>query len=87
MFRKISLINGLNVRPIILDSEFFELSFILVVPGAESSFLFLGECASAGKVALSPIAHLDVLADVVLVGDLGVALDHCELLLVLAGGD
>jgi hypothetical protein len=49
--------------------------------------LFFGEGAGTCKVVLSAIAHLDVLTDEVLVGDLGVAFYNGELLLVLAGGD
>jgi hypothetical protein len=57
------------------------------VPGSQSTALLLGEGTGTGDIVLTPISHLDVLGDVVLVGDFGIALDHCKLLLVLAGGD
>ena len=85
MLGQIPLVDGLDVGPVILDSEFFELGFILIVPCPQSSLLFFGECAGAGHIVLSAISHLDVLGDVVLIGDFGVSLNNGELLFVLAG--
>lgn len=49
--------------------------------------MLFGEGACTGEIVLASVAHLDVLADVVLVGDFGVAFHHSELFLVLASGD
>lgn len=87
MLRKVTLVDSLHTSPIVLDCKFFELGLILVVPGTQSAFLLLGEGTGAGQIVLTSIAHLDILADVVLVGHLGVTLHHCELLLVLASGN
>lgn len=85
MLGQIPLVDGLDIGPIVLDGEFFELGLILIVPSPQSSLLFLGECAGAGHIVLPAVSHLDVLGDVILIGDLGVSLNHGELLLVLAG--
>jgi hypothetical protein len=87
MFRKIALVDSLHIGPIVLDCEFFELGLILVVPGAQSALLLLGEGTGASQGVLSSVAHLDILADVILVGHFGVTFHHCELLLVLARRD
>lgn len=85
MLGEIPLVDGLDIGPVVLDGKFFELGLILIVPSPQPSLLFFGECAGAGHIVLPAVSHLDVLGDVVLIGDFGVSLNHGELLLVLAG--
>lgn len=86
MLREVSLVDGLDVGPVVLDSDFFEFSLVLVMPGAHSPTLLLREGTGAGEIVLATVAHLDVLGNKIFVSDFGVALDNSEVLLVLAHG-
>lgn len=56
------------------------------MPSAKSSSLFFSESSGTGKSILPAVAHLDVLADIVLIGHFSISLNHSELLLVLSHG-
>ena len=75
-----------DLDPVILDCKFSELGLVLVVPCAKSSSLFFCESSGTGECILSAVAHLDVLADIVLIGHFSISLNHSELLFVLSHG-
>jgi hypothetical protein len=83
---KISLVDGLDVSPVVLDSNFFEFGFVLVVPGTMASSLLFGESAGTRDCGFAAIAHLDVHGDIAFVLSAGVSLDHEIVLLVFALG-
>lgn len=85
IFRKISLVDGFDIGPIILDSDLFELCLVLVVPGPQTSSLLFGESTSTGHRVLTTVSHLDVHRDKSLVCNFGVSLNQEEVLLVFAG--
>ena len=57
---KVSSVDSLDISPIVFDSNFLEFSFILIVPGAKSSFLFFSPCSSAGNSIFPTVTHLDI---------------------------
>ena len=87
VFAEISLVDGLDVGPVVLDSDFFELGLVLVVPGPVVLSLLLGEGSGAGHVQLPPVRHLYVFGDEFAVCNLGVALYDKKLLIVFLAGD
>jgi len=87
MFAEISLVNGLDVGPIVLDCDLLELGFVLIVPGPVVFFLLLGEGTSVSHMVFAAVGHFDVFGDELLVGDLGVALNKYEVVLIFLVGD
>ena len=83
MLCQISFVDGLDISPIIFDSNFLEFSFILIVPGAKSSFLLFGPCSGAGNSIFPTVTHLDIERNA-LISHFGVAFDNHEIFFVFS---
>ena len=58
MLRKISLVDGFDIGPVVLYCDFSELGLVLIVPGPQSSSLFFGEGTSTGYSIFASVSHL-----------------------------
>ena len=82
MFGKVSFVDSLDISPVILDIDFSEFSFVLIMPSPETSSLLFGEGSGAGDCVFATVSHLDIERNVSFVGYFSVSFDYQEVFLI-----
>jgi len=87
MFTQISLVDTFYTSPIILNSDLFELSFILVMPGSQIFPLLFGKCAGTCNIILTSIPHLNVFRDEISVSYFSISFNYHKIFLIFLVSD